>query len=289
MANPYFAFDNKCDLQPIEKSCSPIFIVSSIWRSGSTLLQRTFCTDDSIIMWGEPYADCNLVSSMAQSAKALLQQNWPSADNYAWKCPWVFEAPHKHFIANLYPEPPFIRGAYRQFFDHLFLNGAKFKGYSRFGAKFVRLGLDETYFLQWIYPDAIFFFLVRNPWDCWRSYKGYRWRYRYPKAPVVKVEQFASLWQKQTADLLQYQGGNAGWLRYEDFLQDDFDWEKVKSFCELPNMTKEALGQKIVGVIHEPEPIEPRELEVINYICGDLARKLGYHGLKNTDISHKPF
>ena len=223
-------FDHKCDLPQIDKSCAPIFILSSIWRSGSTLLQRSFCTDDSIIMWGEPYADCNLVSSMARSAKALLQPKWPSADNFAWKTPWVFDEPHRHFIANLYPEPMYIRGAYRQFFDQLFLQGAQNKGYSRFGAKFVRLGLEEAYFLQWIYPDALFFFLVRNPWDCWRSYKGYRWRYRYPKAPVAKVEQFASLWQKQTSDLLLFNGGNAGWIRYEDFLQDDFDFLVILKF-----------------------------------------------------------
>jgi len=289
MNNPYFAFDVKCDLPQLEKSCEPIFLLSSIWRSGSTLLQRSLCTDDSIFVWGEPYADCNLVFSMSQSAKALLQDRWPSAENYAWPCPWVFDAPHEHFIANIYPEPAFIRGAYRQFFDHLFLEGAKFKGYSRFGAKFVRLGLDDSYFLQWIYPDARFLFLVRNPWDCWRSYKGYRWKFRHPKPPVVTVQQFATLWQKQTSELLQYQGGNSGWIRYEDFLQPSFDWDRLRKFCSLPNITTAAREKRIMGVHHEPTPVEPEELDVVSYICGGLANQLGYFGLKQTDIEMKPF
>ena len=84
-------------------------------------------------------------------------------------------------------------------------------------------------------------------------------------------------------------GGNAGWIRYEDFLQDDFDWERLKEFCELPNMTKEALDVRIMGINRQPEPIEEEELEVLSYICGGLAKELGYFGLRQTDLSLKPF
>jgi len=289
MSNPFFKFDQRFELPPLASGTKPVFILSSTWRSGSTLLQRSLCTDPSIMVWGEPYADCNLIPSMMLSAKGLLQDNWPTPQNFAWGNQEVFKNPHQHFIANIYPGPSYIRGAFRQFLDLLFLESAKSKGFSRFGAKFVRLSIEEAYFLQWIYPDAIFLFLVRNPWDCWRSYKGYSWRYRYPKPIVRKVEHFSTIWTKQTMELLTFKGGNVGWIRYEDFLQDSYDWEKLKAFCELPNMTKEALGKKIMGIDRPPSPLKDEDIQAVSLICSTLANSLGYFGLANTDLSVNPF
>jgi hypothetical protein len=100
---------------------------------------------------------------------------------------------------------------------------------------------------------------------------------------------FASIWQKHTTDFLQFDLKNAGWIRYEEFINPDFNWERLREFCDLPNVTMEALHLKIAGVNREPTPINQEEIETIRYICGKTAQKLGYTDLKKTDLSAKPF
>ena len=58
-----------------DSNAQPIFIFAAIWRSGSTLLQRLLCSDPSLILWGEPYTDTDLLPRLARGAKALLQEN----------------------------------------------------------------------------------------------------------------------------------------------------------------------------------------------------------------------
>ena len=67
--------------------------------------------------------------------------------------------------------------SHRALLDRLFKQSAVELGKERFGIKFVRIGLEEMHYLEWLYPDANVLF--RNPWDCWRSYKGYNWMYRW--------------------------------------------------------------------------------------------------------------
>jgi hypothetical protein len=284
MSNPFKRIDSRFGLEPLPPGNKPVFILSTVWRSGSTLLQRTLCTDPDILMWGEPYADCNLFTSMARSAIALNQKAWPSPRFFATGAEQVFDELENYFIANLYPEISYLRAGHRALLDRTFSDSAKAKGRERFGSKFVRLGLEEANYLEWMYPDAKFIFLIRNPWDCWRSYKGYAWTYRWPKQVVSKVAQFAMLWKKQTSGLLQFAGPNSMVLRYEDFLKDDFDWDGLREFTELPNITKKATKQRIRGVLTEPLPVVESDLAVIQSICGPLANQLGYFGLKETKL-----
>ena len=282
MSNPFKHIDRRFGLEPLPSGNKPVFVLSTIWRSGSTLLQRTLCTDPDILVWGEPYADCNLFTSMARSALALTQEKWPSPSHFAIGIEHVFDAPEEHFIANWYPHISYLREGHRALLDRTFSDSATARGRERFGAKFVRLGLEEANYLQWMYPDAKFIFLVRNPWDCWRSYKGYVWTYRWPKQVITKVSQFAMLWKKQTSELLQFSGGNSMVLRYEDFLKDDFDWDGLREFTELPNITKKGLDKRITGITLKPQPVSELDLVTIEKICGPLANQLGYVGLKET-------
>jgi hypothetical protein len=43
---------------------SPIFLLSTGWRSGSTLLQRILVTDPSVLLWGEPLGEMALISQI---------------------------------------------------------------------------------------------------------------------------------------------------------------------------------------------------------------------------------
>ena len=119
--NPYLVFDQRYDLEPSEDNIRPIFLFASIWRSGSTLLQRTLCTDSSLIMWGEPYAQLGLITSFAENAKCLYKTQWPAPKNWLFDVEEWYENLSEHFIANLYPKPRFLRESYRAQLDHLFV------------------------------------------------------------------------------------------------------------------------------------------------------------------------
>ena len=77
MANPWLDFDKKWNVPPIEQGLKPVFALASIWRSGSTLLQRLLCSDPEIILWGEPYGDAGILPGLANSARCLLRSDWP--------------------------------------------------------------------------------------------------------------------------------------------------------------------------------------------------------------------
>jgi len=262
--------------------CPTRQIQFSNWRSGSTLLQRSICTDPDIVLWGEPYSYCNLITSLTHSTKPFITQDWPPQ---TFPKAELFNHLDAFFIANLYPEMQHLYNGHRAMLDNLFKHSAEEKGKSRFGAKFVRLSLDEAQYLEWLYPDAKFIILIRNPWDCWKSYKGYNWIYRWPKGIVQTVDQFAKLWLKQTSELIQFQSPNAITLRYEDFLSANFNWDAFKNFCQLPNMTKAALSKQIKGTTCDPRSITDDDCQRIAKICNPLAAQLGYLGLKqSTDI-----
>ena len=285
MSNPFLKISKRFPLPPLPESNRPIFILSSIWRSGSTALQRTLVTDPSIQVWGEPYADTNLIPALTQSAMALTQNTWPQERHFL-NHKKIKERPEQFFIANWYPPMKAMVEAHRAMLDRLFQQSANEMGKERFGIKFVRISLNELYYLQWLYSDAKFLILVRNPWDCWRSYKGYEWIYRWPKGKVTTVQQFAKLWEKQTRELLSHpQTESIKALRYEDFLQPDFNWEQLRAFCELPNIRKDALEHRISGVNVPPQPITEADCQVIEHTCGSLASQLGYRGLKDTDTT----
>ena len=285
MPNPYLSLAEQYSLNPLPNANAPIFILSTIWRSGSTLVQRTLASDHSIQVWGEPYSDSSLIQMLAQSALALTQPNWPTEVHFI-NVKEVQDNPEEYFIANWYPPMQAMVEGHRAMLDRLFQQSAIELGKSRFGAKFVRLSVNEMHYLQWLYPDAKFILLVRNPWDCWRSYKGYHWAYRWPKGIIRTVQQFAKLWEHQTRELLsEPTSSTVTIMRYEDFLHPDFAWENLRTFCELPEINPDTLNKRIKGIYQEPLPITPEDCAIIQKVCGPVAQQLGYRGLKDTDIS----
>ena len=51
-----------------------------------------------------------------------------------------------------------------------------------------------------------------------------------------------AIWEKQTSELIsQPETEHVKVLRYEDFIHPDFNWDRLKTFCELPNIRPEDL------------------------------------------------
>ena len=275
--NPYSVFDQKWGIPPAESGHQPIFIFAAIWRSGSTLLQRLLCSDPSLILWGEPYTDTNLLPSLAKGSQALLQANWPTKDHFLPNNS-VIQNLSKYWIANIYPPPQHYKSAARQMMDSLFQAPAAELGFQRFGFKEVRHTVDVPQFLQWLYPDARFIFLVRNPWDCWASYRGSSWYRRYPDEVVEKVEDFAHIWLENLSSFLRWQDESALLLRYEDLIQDAFSLQTLAMHCHLKELSEEPLKRKVRGINTTPSDPNPEESYILAEVCGALAHELGYFG-----------
>lgn len=279
--NPYLAFDQKWDLKSEDSEAQPIFLFAAIWRSGSTLLQRLLCSDPSLILWGEPYTDTDLLPRMAQGAKALLQDNWPAQPHFLPN-EEVTNNLSKYWIANIYPPAQSYKSAARNMMDSLFKSPAETLGFQRFGFKEVRHTVEVPQFLQWIYPAARFVFLVRNPWDCWASYRGSSWYRRYPDSKIEKVEDFAQVWVENLRSFLSWHDDSGLLLRYEDLIHPDFSLQTLALHCRLSAISSEPLKRKVRGIQSKPTDPNPEESFILNDTCGPLANAFGYFGHHDT-------
>ena len=63
----YDEVDSTWGLKPLPDSCAPVFLIASVWRTGSTLTQRLIVSSKDILMWGEPFADSSIIQKIKKS------------------------------------------------------------------------------------------------------------------------------------------------------------------------------------------------------------------------------
>jgi hypothetical protein len=193
---------------------APIFVFSAGWRSGSTFLQRWIMTAENVMVWGEPYCHAGLIQSLAGQLKAFtrdwpMEEFFPHGDEHALSQAWV---------ANLYPSPPDFMNAHIAFLEKLFLEPARVLGRNRWGLKEVTLAVDHARYLRWLFPNARFLFLCRDPYDAYGSYRKWRSWYRtWPNEPVFTASRYGAVWRELTADFVEnHQKVGGLLLRYEE-------------------------------------------------------------------------
>jgi hypothetical protein len=263
-------------------------MLASAWRSGSTLAQRLLVSTNAILMWGEPYDHSSLIRRLAESV-APFDDRWPPE-------PYIVDPDDPpsadKWIANAYPDPDYLVGAHRAFFDRLFADAAHEAGYTRWGIKGVRLDGEHARYLKLIYPDARFVFLHRNPYDAFLSYRllhdirphSYWWYHRWPDDQVSTARHFGEIWTRLTGsflDNLETVGGTI--IAYEDLVRGH-------GIDQLENATgisvdRSILEQRVGGTGQQrgewdgvDRALRPNELAELQATTGRLARRLGYVG-----------
>lgn len=203
----------------------PVFLFSSAWRSGSTLLQRFITATGEVLVWGETGGALN---SMAEAVGGWEQITADSSRRFAGALGGKGEAAYQALIASPKTEhaglwianvsPPYadILADLRQMFDTLYGQRANELGYPRYGFKETRCGLDTARQLRKIFPGARFVFLVRNPFDVILSIKRRNWMGR--PAGHDTLRHYAEHWRRHTQEFRQADFGLT--LRYEDFVAD---------------------------------------------------------------------
>jgi len=216
-----------------DDSSQPIFLFSAGWRAGSTLMQRLIMSDTRILMWGEPYDECGVIQALAETTKAF-REDWPPQDYYYHGV--ALDQLPSQWIANLFPSVQDLRLSYIAVFDAMFAKPAERAGAERWGIKEVRLDIEHAWFLRWLYPQAQFIFLYRNPLDAYQSYCRYGrdWYYTWPNKPVFTPTAFGNHWRKLVMGYLrEAEKIGAMLVCYEDLVSGELELEKIEQFLGI--------------------------------------------------------
>lgn len=256
---------------------SPVFILSAGWRSGSTLLQRLVMSGGEVLVWGEPYANCDYLGKFADSLR-IFTGDYPVDEWFIDRgSPEDRERLSEKWIANLYPGVRDLLRAHRAFFDTLYGEPARRGGYGRWGFKEVRYGAAHAEYLRLLYPGARILFLYRNPYDAWRSYRIWRnWYLRWPDQPIFTARQFGRLWHELVAGSLAAAGPlNARVVRFEDLAGGRESLPDLRDYLDL-KLDAAVLAQRVKGRGVPPDPIPAAELRLLRREVDPLAAELGY-------------
>jgi hypothetical protein len=264
-------FDGQWQLPPVSAN-APLFVLAAGWRSGSTMVQRLLCSSQEVIVWGEPYARCELVQHLCQAAQGLNGQ-YPNEGHV----PEIkaLNGLENQWIANLFPPVRDLKGSFRSALDGLLARPAFREGLSRYGLKEVRLDAEHGRFLHWIYPDARFVALVRNPWDAWRSAKGMDLYLHWPDTPVNGPEIFAKHWLRLVESFADWKDEAVFFVRYEDLISHPKAAIAVAAHCQLDRVDEQVL-KKVIGSSGARPPLPADDIAIIESVAGSAARELGY-------------
>ena len=267
---------------------APIFIFSAGWRSGSTLLQRLLNTHPDVMVWGEAYENTFLFHHLAA----------PFAGFTKVPLDFLFRSDHisdaagpddlthsltKAWIANLSPDPAELKLANLSFIEKLFKTYPSENNRSRWGIKLVSGTETLAKYLRWLYPKCKLLYLVRSPYASFSSYMSCTkdgtepWYLHFPDYPVKHVVSFVTHWRRCAEGFLNsYQELDALLVSYEALI-DGSMLEPLQQYLDL-RLDDSVLASHVdfPQTWRTKREVTKIERRVIRFICGDVARQLGY-------------
>jgi hypothetical protein len=232
-----------------ESEESPIFLMSTGWRAGSTLLQRVLVTDPRLLVWGEPLAEMGLLSRLTEMVSNSLSPRdlklWYEQDNLD------LSSLTTSWIATLSPPGSDLRNALRGLFVQWLGGPARRRGFVRWGLKEVRLGGAEASLLYWLFPRAKFVVISRHPYDCYRSFTDSGWHQLYYRHPEVRIDSaagFAKHWNRLALSWAELPVGFPVFhIKYEDLTSGKVDFRELESFLGIEINEGIALSASVGG------------------------------------------
>ena len=250
---------------------APVFIFAASWRSGSTLLQRIVNASGEVFVWGEP--------AFLPEALALHRRLGNCLSNNEFNRRNAFANMVGKWIPVVSPSPAMAAESLRSFFNRLYGTEASSMGRSRWGFKEVRAdAVAHMQFLSDIYPDARCIFLVRDPWNSYRSVKGKKFHANF-KDPLQPVR----VWESNVSGYLGAPELQKHCLlvRYEDLIK------QTRDDNTLLKQIADHIGVRLDNRMHleletlvDPSgarvQIEAQEMENVIAIVAATAARLGY-------------
>jgi hypothetical protein len=172
-----------------------------------------------------------------------------------------------------------LLNSYLAWFEALFAAPARDAGKERWGIKEVRLSADHATFLRWLYPAAKLLFLIRNPYDAFRSFAarreaGWRWYHRWPNFPVT-AQLFGRHWRELAGSYLAAGEALGGLVvHYEDL--DDGGWEAIRDYVGFELSDAAIRSNPADGGPPAADELSPTDLDALREQVEPLAGGLGY-------------
>jgi hypothetical protein len=249
----------------------PVFIFAICWRTGSTLLQRVINASGQIFIWGEP--------AFLPEAAALFNRLQDYLGRVEHNREKAFQGKVGAWIPVVSPPPERAVNAFRVFFDELYARETSDRGMNRWGFKEVRSqAVSHIKLLREIFPHARFIFLVRDPYDTYKSVKGKKFfsRFKDPFQPV-------KIWNKNAIEFLRDKEIEEICLlvRYEELIQQSQDNHQLLEKIAL-HIQIEISGKMFQEIGSQTDPsgagthLDEDEIRVISGIVENSAQQLGY-------------
>jgi hypothetical protein len=175
-------------------------------------------------------------------------------------CPWNLEQWRNHdprsssiatsWISDLYPPGADFRLALRGLFDRWLYQPARELGFARWGFKEVRLGGAEAVLLRWLYPNAKFIVLLRNPFDAYRSLADSKWLvyHRYPDICLDSAASFSRVWNRLALSWSELPPGFPAFtVKYEDLVRGKVDFRQLEAWLGIEIKENVALAATVGG------------------------------------------
>jgi Sulfotransferase family len=262
---------------PAKQTEAPIFLLSTGWRAGSTLLQRILVTDPRLLLWGEPLAEMTMIPRIAE----MISQSISARNLQLWKDQHDPNSPalSTSWVANLYPPSADFRSGLQSIFNRWLGEPAYQRGFARWGLKEVRLGAADAVLLHWLYPNARFLIISRHPYDSYRSLADAGWGqvyHRYPDAPVDSAASFARHWNRLAVSWRQLPVGfPVIHIKYEDLIGGKVDFRELESSLGLEIKESIALSAEVGGTARRTR-LSWFERMIIRREAGEGMGALGY-------------
>jgi len=136
---------------------SPVFILASGVRCGSTLLQRFLCSHPNVIIWGEP-------GGLPDNLRVALDAfNNRRGENELGR---FLDQGADSWIAYMRPDAATVESAAQRFLRELFETPAQALGRPIWGFKDVASDMTTALYLQSMFPAARFIHLTRSLRAC---------------------------------------------------------------------------------------------------------------------------
>lgn len=258
----------------------PIFIFSAGWRSGSTLLQRMITASGGALIWGEAGG---ALDNFADALVRYEQMLGPGGQRYKYGFGGNGEKQYQQlritgkesvhkWVACLNPPGETFVDAFRDFFKTAYAAPAAELGYPNWGIKEVQSGIETASFMNRLYPEAKFVFLIRNPIDCLTSIKRRNWMGHHGDADPLTY--YSTHWQRLAEGFREAEFGFR--VRYEDLLCSPQTMEELVNYLGISLPVDFAAKSRIDWEAENDQALTFFERRNMLRIVGEEMEKYGY-------------